>query len=206
MAGLGAVHGLGESLVRHLRAAYSQARHDEQALPQTSRILPACAFDQLATGQLAGNFTPAGTQVGLLLYRVGFDPHSRAASADRLQPPLTRPLALELHYLLSVWSGAAAEEHAVLGWTMRELHRRPTLDRSMLVPPDVWEPDETVSIVPAELDTEALFRIWDGFTPKFRLSAAYVARVVRLGDDRPGPAARPVVATRYALREMPENV
>ena len=203
MAALGAVHGLGELVVRHLRAGYAQARHAEEALPADRKILPACTFEQVGTGQLPANFAPSGTHVTLLLYRFGIDPHTRVLAPDRPAP--TRPLSLEFHYLLTAWSGNAAEEHAALGWAMRELHRRPSLDRSILIPADAWDMDESVTLVPAELSEDELLRIWDGLAPKYRLSLAYVARVVRLADERPGPDAGPVVAARYALNKAPAN-
>lgn len=203
MAGLGAIHGLGESIIRHLRVAYAQARLNEQALPAAQQVLPACTFEQLGTGQLPASFAPGGTQITLLLYRLGVDPHSRGLLPERQAP--SRPLPLELHYLLTAWSSTAADEHAALAWTMRELHRRPALDRSMLGPAETWDAEETVQLIPAELDTETLQRLWDGLAPNFRLSVGYIARVVRIGDDRPGPDAGPVVAVRHALREMPAD-
>jgi len=203
MAALGAVHGLGESVVRHLRAAYAQARNAEEPLPVAQRTLPACTFDQIGTGQLPANFAPGGTQVTLLMHRLGVDAHTRMLTSDRPAP--TRPLSIELHYLVTAWSNVAAEEHAVLAWVMRELHRRPSLDRSVLGPSEAWDPDESVTLVPAEFDQEMLLRVWDALAPHYRLSVGYVARVIRLGDDRPGPDAGPVAAARFALSEVPAH-
>jgi hypothetical protein len=42
-------------------------------------------------------------------------------------------------------------------------------------------------------------RIWDALGPKYRLSIAYVARVVRI--DRTAIPASPVVATRFTLEQ-----
>jgi len=52
--------------------------------------------------------------------------------------------------------------------------------------------------MPADLSLEDILRIWDELGPKYRLSVAYIARVVRI--DRgitPGPL---VLATRFSLQ------
>ena len=51
----------------------------------------------------------------------------------------------------------------------------------------------------ADLSLEDILRIWDALGPKYRLSIAYIARVVRI--DRPLTAPGPVVATRFTLEK-----
>ncbi len=50
--------------------------------------------------------------------------------------------------------------------------------------------------MPAELSTEDVMRIWDAIEPAYRLSASYVARVVRIEPDEDLESFAPVVARR----------
>jgi hypothetical protein len=49
-----------------------------------------------------------------------------------------------------------------------------------------------------------MMRVWDALDPAYRLSVAYLARVVRI-DREPISAGRPVVATRLDFEPMPET-
>jgi len=201
MAGLGAVHSVGESIVRHLGDAHQLQRQIEAGLPLAERVLPDCSFVQLSSAQLANAFSPNGNQVTLYLYRVGIDKLLRT-SADSRTPGVSRnrPLSLELHYLLTVWSSSVAAEQTMMTWAMRELHAAPSLDRGRLAPPAFWRADETVQVSPSELSHEDMMRIWDAVQPSYRLSTSYVARVVRI-DNQVSATAGPVVAQRFDIRE-----
>jgi hypothetical protein len=108
------------------------------------------------------------------------------------------PLALDLHYLLTVWASNAVAEHSILGWAMRQLQLRPLLDSSTLSPEAAWDIAETVQVLPTDLTTEEIMRLWDALKPGYRLSVAYVARVVRIDGADLGDQ-EPVVATRFAF-------
>lgn len=201
MASVGAVHSVGESIVRYLGDAHQLQRQIEAGLPADQRALPDCSFIQLSSAQLANAFSPNGTQVTLYLYRIGIDKLLRT-TADSRSPGVSRsrPLSLELHYLLTVWSSNVAAEQTMMAWAMRELHAAPSFDRGRLTPAAIWRPDETIQITPSELSHENMMRIWDAMSPSYRLSASYVARVVRV--DSPAPAtAGPVVAQRFDISE-----
>lgn len=200
MAGLGAVHSVGESIVLHLGDALQLQRQIEAALPASERVLPDCSFLQLSSAQLANAFSPNGNQITLYLYRIGVDKLLRT-TADSRSPGVSRsrPLSLELHYLLTVWSSSAAIEQTMMAWTMRELHAAPSLDRGRLAPVSAWRPDETVQISPSELSHEDMMRIWDAVNPSYRLSTSYVARVVRVDNLVPATAG-PVIAQRFDVR------
>ena len=201
MAALGAVHSVGESVIRHLSDAHQLQRQVEAVLPAEQRVLPDCAFSQVSGGQLSGPFAPSGNEITLYLYRIGVDPHLRT-TPDARTPGIsrTRPLSLELHYLLTAWSGTVSAEQTLMSWAMRELHMRPSFDRSRLQPTDLWQPDESVQVTPSELKHEDMMRIWDALTPTYRLSVSYVARVVRV-ESLLAPAAGPVVASRFEVEE-----
>lgn len=201
MAGLGAVHSVGEGIIRHLSDAHQLQRQVEATLPLEQRTLPDCAFQQVSGGQLAANFSPAGNLISLYLYRIGIDPHLRT-TPDARTPSVarTRPLSLELHYLLTAWSADVFAEQTLMSWAMRELHMHPSFDRSRMQPADLWRADEAVQLAPSELKHEDMMRIWDALTPSYRLSVSYLARVVRV-DSLPAPDADPVVTTRFDIRE-----
>jgi hypothetical protein len=102
---------------------------------------------------------------------------------------------LDLHYLLTYWGTSAEAEHTILGWTVQQLQSSPILDSSILTADGAWDPTERVQLVMADLSLEDILRIWDALGPKYRLSVAYLARVVRV--DRTVTPGLPVVATRF---------
>ncbi|WP_171060772.1 DUF4255 domain-containing protein [Poseidonocella sp. HB161398] len=202
MASLGAVHSMGESIIGHLRDAHQLQRQVEEGVPPEARILPDCAFRQLAGSDLAAEFTPNGNEVTLYLYRIGMDKLLRTAPDPRTPNiSASRPLSLELHYLLTSWSTSAADEHTLMSWAMRELHMRPIFDRSRLLPPELWQMEETVQVTPSELKHEDMMRVWDALAPAYRLSVSYIARAVRV-ETVLQPAAGPVAATRFQIEEL----
>ena len=149
MAGIGAVHSVGHSLITYLSDLYPQV---------PSAALPACDFQLVSSGQLI-EFSPTGTVVTAYLFRIGLDPYLRnTGSTDRPGDPTTRPLALELHYLFTAWADSALAEQAVLSWVMLQLHQRPLLDRSILTAEGGWGVDDQIQIVPSELSHEDMMR------------------------------------------------
>ncbi len=83
---------------------------------------------------------------------------------------------------------------------MQQLQEHPVLDASSLTPEPEWEPGDYIQVVPAELSTEDLMRIWDSLEPSYRLSISYVARVVRVDPSR-APDNALVVARRVAVTD-----
>ncbi len=199
MATLGAVHSVGESMIRHLIEAHQLQTKIEAALPLDSRTLPPATFEQVSSAQLSTNFAPNGNQLTLYLYRVGVDKHLRTAG-DARTPSLTetRPLGLELHYLMTAWAATPAAEHTLLSWAMREFHIHAMFDRSRLRPTDLWRPEEIIHIAPSEMPHEDMMRIWDALNPSYRLSVSYIARVIRI-DALPSATSGPVVATQFEI-------
>ena len=181
MANVFAIHSVGNSIVTYLRNSYPQAL--------AGLDMPACAFELVSSGELAGE-PGDGTRITLYLYRITVNEHSRqvhAASAATARPT---PLGLDLHFLMSAWAGNA----------LRQLHMFPILDASSLSPEAGWGTNEVIQIIPAELSTEDVMRIWDALDPPYRLSVSYIGRLVRLDPDAQ-QHARPVVTTRFAYGE-----
>lgn len=185
MANLQAIHSVGVSLITYLRNAY----------PEPLRTRHPCEFRLLSSGELATN-DDMGTTLSLFLYRVTINEHLRNTKRANDPSDGAVPLALDLHYLMTVWADNALAEHSILAWAMHQLYLHPVLDISSLSPEAEWSPGDAIQWIPAELSNEDIMRIWDALEPAYRLSVSYIARVVRI--DTGGIAGvRPVVATRY---------
>ena len=192
MANVFGVHSVGSSIATFLRNTYPAEIG--------GRPLPACDFDLVSAGQLAGELEE-GNRITLFLYRVTVNEHSRQSTHLRGSGAGVGPLGLDLHYLMSAWGMTAQDEQVSLTWALRQLHQYPVLDASSLAPDAGWGSDEVIQIVPSELATEDVMRIWDALTPSYRLSVSYVARLVRIDPDSDDAQFRPVVAARFAYGE-----
>jgi hypothetical protein len=187
LANVLAIHSVGESLATFLRNAYPQALRDQHAAD----------FRLISTGQLSNPEASFEDGLTLLLHRITVSEHLRNARPPR-HPDSVAPLALDLHYLLSAWSQNAQTEQVLLAWAATLLHEHAILDASSLTPDAGWGPDEVIHIVPSELSSEDMMRIWDAVAPAYRLSLSYTARVVRLDPALIAPPP-PIVARRLAL-------
>ena len=138
---------------------------------------------------------------------------SRDASG-RLQ--LTNaPLALDLHYLLSVYSGGDLHAEILLGYAMQLLHEMPVLTREAIrtalspspdvgaaLPPalralvDAGLEDqvEQIKLTPQYLNTEEMSKLWTAMQSHFRPTAAYTASVVLIQSRRPARSPLPVLS------------
>ena len=90
----------------------------------------------------------------------------------------------------------ADDEHILLAWAMRELHQHAYLDRSSLGTEAGWAVDDQVNLAAVDLMPEEMARIWEAAHRGYRLSYAFLARIVRIDVDRV-PDGAPVVATRF---------
>ncbi|WP_431051644.1 DUF4255 domain-containing protein [Roseateles sp. L2-2] len=187
MANIQAIHSVGHSIVTYLRNTYP-ANSGGAAMPE-------CDVALVSSGELAGTLDDA-TRLTLYLYRVTVNEHLRQHRPDRMSGEQQAPLGLDLHFLLSAWADNAQDELLPFAWAMRQLYEHPILDASALSPEAGWGPDEVIQIIPSELSTEDMMRIWDALEPAYRLSVSYIARRVRLDPDRILDAG-PVVATRF---------
>jgi hypothetical protein len=188
MANLRAIHSVGSSLVAYLAKTFPS---DLQNSPQS------CEFKLFSSAEMTRD--DHQKIVSLFLYRITLNEHLRNTGGPS-DPSGPAPLALNLHYLLTIWAPDALTEHVVFSWALRQLHLHETLTVSDLSPDGGWGPGDFVQVIPAELSSEDMSRIWMSLGPKYRLSVSYIARVVRIDPDAT-PDARPVVARRIALSE-----
>jgi hypothetical protein len=182
-----AIHSVGESLRTFLDTSY----------PADLRAAHPCEFKLLSSGDLAGEVDLDAT-LSVYLHRITVNEHARNVRRSNDPARENLPLAVDLHYLLTIWSKSAFTEHVVMAWAMRQLHQHPVFDASTLTSEAAWGAGDFVQVIPAELTTEELMRIWDALDPGYRLSVSYVARVVRIDSD-PEPVFPPVVASRFTF-------
>ena len=124
------------------------------------------------------------------------------------------PLALDLHYLLSAYSGGDLHAEILLGYAMQLLHETPVLTReairtalnpSPLVAPDLppalraladaglAEQLELVKLTPQYLNSEEMSKLWTSTQSQLRPSMAYLASVVLIESQRPARTPLPVL-------------
>jgi hypothetical protein len=200
MANIKSIHSVCNSIMQFLHNAYEATPVPFGAPGRTLQDEYPCSFRVLASGELKAS-TDFGTTLSLYLYRVMVNEHVRSQPAANGGAV---PLAVDLHFLITVWSESAAIEQTLCAWAMSQLHQHPIMDVSSLTEEGGWRNDDVVQIIPAELSNEDLMRIWDALAPDYRLSLSYIARVIRI-DSADVPMGLPVVATRYQYEERGDH-
>jgi hypothetical protein len=193
MANIAAIRSVGISLASYLTNAYRETTFP----PNVSK--PDCTYTLTTIGGVRAQdiqLSETSVQVLIFLYRASMNHHLR--NAGRLTDPGMRPvpLSVDLHYLMSFWAQSSENEQLVLAWTMRQLHGTPVLDNSILGREAGWAAEDFIQLIPEEITTEEMMRIWDTLEPNYRLSLSYIARVVRIDADELQDQ-RQVVATRF---------
>jgi hypothetical protein len=193
MATTSAISATTESVIRLLRSAYDATQFNNALLD--FQVYVASDF-----------LNPMDEGVSLLLYRIYHDGSPRTPPG-RVQPDGQRAhakLPLELHFMLTAWAKQATLQHEIAGWMMRTMEDNPIIYPSLLnsYKPDVFFPDETVSISLAQLSVEDMFNIWDVMIRHvYQLSVPYVARVVELESTVPLVQGIPIQQRNFNFRE-----
>ena len=157
------------------------------------------------------------TNLNLFLYHVTYNQGWREVGLPTRGPdgtPISRaPLSIDLHYLLTAYSSGDYEAQIMLGIGMQALHEIPFLFRKKiqnvfnaptndvdraLATANLDSQLELVKIVPQQIGTEELSKLWTAFQSKFRVSAGYVVSVVLIETQAPIVAPLPVL-TRNLL-------
>ena len=192
MATTSAISATTESVIRLLRNAYDPAQFNNAQLDFQVYV----ANDFLS---------PMDEGVSLLLYRIYHDGSPRTPPG-RLQSDGQRErtkLPLELHFMLTAWAKQATLQHEIAGWMMRTMEDNPIFYPSLLnsYKPNVFYPDETVSVSLAQLSVEDMFDIWDVMIRHvYQLSVPYVARVVELESTLSLIQGVPIQQRNFNLR------
>lgn len=154
---------------------------------------------------------PMTAGVSLFLYRIFPNSvHRIPIGQAGLDGQLFRTkLPLDLHFLLTAWAQEASLQYTIAGWMMRELEDIPILPVGLLNQhyPDLFHEDETVTVTPAELPTEELFRIWDVIVNHaYQISVPYVARVIKIDSKRlRSGAGRPIQERAFGIVESDQG-
>ncbi len=195
MANVFAIHSVGQSIADYLSRTY----------PTSLSADHPCTFRVVASADLVKTEEFANTTVSIYLYRITMNEHLRNSSRAISATDVNVPLSVDLHYMITAWANDFLTEHLIIAWTMRQLQQRQTLTAAELSPEAAWGPADLITLVPAEISTQDIMRIWDVFEPKYRLSVTYVARAVRIDIDLDSGTYKPVVAKRdeYQKQEGP---
>ncbi len=89
-------------------------------------------------------------------------------------------LPLDLHFLITAWEDNPETELQILGRAMQCLENTPILSGPLLAPAGAWTASEAVQVVLEDVPPDSMFRIFDSLQADFKLSVAYLARVVRI--------------------------
>ncbi len=133
----------------------------------------------------------SGNCLAIYLHRIEVDPHGRSRFFSKKgteQGPPVPELPVNLHFLIIASAGSATIEADLMSWAMLELANLGPLNYG-------WGDQEELTIVPEEMPTADLMRIWDEFEASYTSTVPYVARTVRLRLNEPRTEG-PAVVTR----------
>lgn len=173
MANYSAIYGLLTALENYLKRRLEDASGDP--------LLSNAGVVVLGSDDLKSE-PPAGS-VGIYLHRISIDPHGRG----RYLPPSTstgRPvpeLPVNLHLMVIGWASTAAKEVDMLAWAMQQIGGSLELDSASLVERDSsWGENNVVQIIPEDMSTEDLLRIWENLPRSYMLSTPYIMKTASL--------------------------
>lgn len=178
----------------------------------------AAAVSVLAPDRVVLGSASETSQLNLFLYAVTPNlgwrneglPSRDGAGRTRLS---NAPLALDLHYLVSAYSGGDLHAEMLLGVAMQALHETPVLTRERiraalapagggaatpalraLAASRLADQVELIKLVPENLTGEASSRLWSAIQSHFRPTAGYMASVVLMEANEPARAPLPVLS------------
>jgi hypothetical protein len=142
-------------------------------------------------------------------------------AADGTTNLTSRPLALDLHYLLTAYGGADTEAEALLGYAIMLLHLNPVLGRSQISAalasvPAVTNPlsgvlsssglaeqIEMIKITPESLGREELAWVWTALKADYRPTFAFQISVVLIQPQLPTTPSLPVLTRTVTAQPQP---
>jgi hypothetical protein len=150
----------------------------------------------LGSQDLAG--AAASEALGIYLHRIAVDPFSR----NRYLPAVSghhtarAELPVNLHLLLIGWSTNRESEVNFVAAAMQVIGSAMVLDAANVGLADPgWGNSDSVQVMPDDMSTEDLMRMWDSLPGDYRLCTPYIIKSVRLAPDVL-PADAPLVTTR----------
>jgi hypothetical protein len=145
-------------------------------------------------------------QLNVFLYHV--TPHSKMRAVSSPSNG-HRPLALELHYLLTAYGAQDYQTEILLGYALQLLHESPVLERERIrtslaslshtrdrrvIPPSqaalasssLADQVDQITITPEFLSTEEISKLWSALQAKYRPSATYKVSAVFIDGLKSG--------------------
>lgn len=131
---------------------------------------------------------PMNAGVSVFLYRIYSNGLQRVQTVTpgASSQQQRNQMPVDLHFLLTAWAQDASLQHTIAGWMMRTVEDTPTLPISLLnqLHRGLFRQNETITLMPAELTTEELFRMWEVVVNNaYQISVPYVVRGVRIESN-----------------------
>jgi hypothetical protein len=186
--------------------------------PLSSQFGGQVAVTSQAPDLIQSSFTPGTApenQVNLFLHQVTYNqawrnaavPSLDAGGKARLKSP---PLALDLHYLLTVYGSADWQAEGLLGYALTMLHENPTLTRddiryalghltgtnhliTALGNSTLADQLEMIKITPATLGREEIAWLWTALKADYRPTFPFQVSVILIQPQRNTSLALPVL-------------
>jgi hypothetical protein len=118
--------------------------------------------------------------VSVYCYRLSVDRETRPGWSSVASFDGIPRLPLRMHLLLSAWDEMAEAELEWLGLAARVLESECILTGPLLHPSGDWAPGDAVQVVQDDLALDSMSEAFQALTTDYRLSVAYLARVVRI--------------------------
>lgn len=172
MASSDVVMDVGETLVSIVRAGVSSIVNPSSVATTTMDLI-------------VGGLSLPQPAVSILLYDISTNAELRNALPA---PGFPRPrLPLDLRYLITPWATDAGTVHQVCGLVLQTLYDNATLVRGDLVGSS-WGSDDTLQILLDDIPVSEHHNIWEPADIPYKLSLAYLVRVIGLDPGMPESA------------------
>lgn len=164
--------------------------------------------DILILGTKELDAEPTGNHLGIYLHRISVDPfgRNRYLNSTDIGKPMQPELPINLHFLLVAWTDTGENESALISWGLQHIGASLELNISHIGGADkFWRDHESVQIIPEEMSTEDLLRIWDGLPRSYKLSVPFLVKTVRLlpvPERVNGPLVKTVVTPMSEIKPM----
>ena len=123
---------------------------------------------------------PMETGISIFVHKVAIDQlqHTLPAAPEGHRDRL--PLAVSL--LMTAWGKEASVGHDLLGWAMRVIADNPILTSASLnaAVSGAFANHETVELIPIDLSSDAIVRLWQVLPNSLQLSVCYLARTLHV--------------------------
>jgi Pvc16 N-terminal domain len=222
-------NGLAISGVTAVLQYYLHELYAEPNSPFTSAVNVSCLAPDLVQHSFQHNGPEPENQVNLFMHQVMHNPAWRnvdlpSLGADGKTRLTSPPLALDLHYLLTVYATDYWQAEALLGYALMMLHENPVLARSdignalraLSTAPEPYPGNpltpflgssgladqvEMIKITPETLGREEMAWLWTALKADYRPTYPFQVSVVLMQPQRQTTLALPVL--RHRVRAQP---